>query len=356
MMQPVLACFPVAPELTPEELDARVVARLGVNLPAGILDTSEPNGLVRAQQLVDALDVALHEPPGPSSQAGKLLRDFLVARLLNAPGLGSAEPARPAGLSDALAAAMEGELERVLDDWLMGQGATLESLLTSNTTYLNPELAAHYGLLHTPSQDWEPVTEPAEQRGGLLTLGAFLTRFSSPPARAMHLAQALACTTVPPPPGLDSVWAKPSRPPAKDVVAVSYADDQAVCWACHQYYVGFAIALDRYDELGRYRDTLAGKPIDTSYRLANYTSSALAAPQGEARDQYIEFATVHDLGQALSHNTAVRGCLAQQLNTLLGSADLSETELGCVLRKFDEKDASFLSLLAILAPHYLAMP
>jgi len=171
----------------------------------------------------------------------------------------------------------------------------------------------------------------------------------------MHLAQALACVAVPPPPALESVWAKPDRPSAKDIVSSSYGDDQVVCWTCHQYYVGYAVALDRYDELGRYRETLAAKPIDTSYRLINYVGGSDLLPPGADPNPYLEFGTIQELGQALSGNEAVRGCLVRQLNRFLGAPDLSDAELGCVLGKLGEKNASFLSLLAILAPRYLAV-
>lgn len=342
-VEPVKACFPVRAGTSVAALQARAATRLGVVLADDAIDADEPDALARGQQLVDAVEARLRGPAVPPA-ARDLLHD-LVAGLLD---VADSTPATE--LPATVARAMQGELERFVAHWVEERDATLAALLTTSTTFVDGELADHYGLPRPAGGGWQQLELPAEQRAGILTLGAFLTRRPSPPDRATYLFEALSCQSIPPPPSLESIWDKLPRSPAKQIVREAYSDDQIACWNCHQYYVGFAIALDRYDELGRYRDSLNGVPIDTSYRIMTPTG---AAPAADADGRMVEFSTPRELGLALGESEGVRSCLVERLLETLGAAELGESELSCVLRELRAKQGSFTSLLAILAPHYL---
>lgn len=121
------------------------------------------------------------------------------------------------------------------------------------------------------------------------------------------------------------------------------------CKSCHRVYIGYAIALDRYDKLGRYRETLDGVPIDTSYALAMPTFE----PQPAENDgQDLPFATPPELGRALSQASGVRACLIKNLNRQLGGTELTDSELGCILEGLQAKQGNFDSVLAMLAPRF----
>ncbi len=348
--KPAEACFGLGTELVGSQLEQRALSVLGVALPADVPDPSEPNPLVRGQQLVAAIEQALDGPSIPSA-SHDVLRGF-VSRVLR-----ESDPPTPLDLPDSVAAAMQGELDRFVEHWVAAQDATLHALLTSPTTFVNQELAAHYGLAAPPSGKWSEVELPADQRAGILTLGAFLTRRPSPPSRATRLAEMLTCYLVPPPPIGVSVWNQWPERAAKDIVLEKYGDDSPTCWGCHRPYIGFGIALARYDRLGRYSETVNGTPIDTSYRFL-LPSRQIPAAQREAGAEPVEiaFSTPLDLGSQLSQSVGVKACLVTQLNEHLAAAGLSDDQLSCVLRELDAKDGSFTSLLAILAPHYLPNP
>jgi hypothetical protein len=346
--EPGAACFALPSTLDRAELEGRIATRLEVALPTGAPEISAGSGLVRAAQLVDRLESALLDPPRATGVARELLRGFIKHQLLDNPHVAGERVPLPAGLSDSVAADMEGEFERVTNLWLIGGQARLGWLFTDNRAFANPELAAHYGIAHSAHADFEAIPQPAPERAGILTLGAFLTRYPSAPSRGVHLAEALACQVVPPPPPIfDSVWTEPQTKSAKDTVVASYADDQVVCKTCHQLYVGYAVALDRYDTLGRYRETLANAPIDTSYYLA--------APNSDGRAT-VEFANPLELGSAIASMPAVRACFVQKLEEYLGASALTDAELSCVLQDFDRRSSNLWSLLAILSPKFLSEP
>ncbi len=339
---PVEACFPLGVEVTDAQLRAGIAAKLGVSFAEAAVDATEPNALVRGQQLVDAVQ-AEFEQKGVPSESRQVLRSFVGGLV------GEASLALPPELGKDVQAAMQRELDSFANHWMLAQHSSLEALLTSSTTWVNAELAAHYGVARPAPGAWEKVELPPERRGGLMTLGALLARLPSPPRRAEHLTEALACITVPPPPSSESVWGREPKQTAKSIVEQAYGDDAVVCRSCHRIYIGYAIALDRYDELGRYRETLNGVPIDTSYALAMPTFG----PQPAENDgQDLPFATPPELGRALSQASGVRACLIKKLNQQLGGTELTDSELGCILESLRAKQGNFDSVLATLAPRF----
>ncbi len=352
--QPVAkACFALPSELPHTALAERAANKLGVRIPDTTRLDAEPDGFVRAQQLVDAVELELRDAKSIVSRG--LLHDFILNQLLSRPELDGGRAPFPPGLSDSVATAMDSELDRVLNHWMIGGQATLASLFTDDTVFANRELADHYGIAHAPGDDWEVTHQPTTERAGILTGGALLARFPAPMTRAMHLSEAVSCVAiVRPPPGVfaDSVWDDPARPSTRDIVETTYGKE-VTCTQCHRYYVGAGIALDKYDELGRYRETFAGQPIDTSYFLS---TPDVAAVQTDAATE-LEFKNPQELGLGLSQAPGVRACMVQKLNEVLGGRELSEGELACVVGELDRDDrqASLWSLMAVLAPEYLTI-
>jgi hypothetical protein len=296
-------------------------------VPDGAVDVDEPNPLVRGQQLVDAVQLDLERQWLPA-ESREIMLTFLGGLV------GEAAFALPDGLTADAQLGLEEQLARFADYWMLEQYGSFEVLLAGSP----PELAM----------------PPAEQRAGFMTLGAFLARVSSPPQRAMYLTEVLACAVVPPPPQLlESVWDDEPRQTAKSIVQQFYANEQVACAACHSVYIGHAIALDRYDELGRYRESLDGFAIDTSYGLIMPTFE----PRPAANDgQVMPFAAPAELGRALSRSSGVRACLIRRLNRQLGGAEPTDRELRCVLGKLDAAQGNFRSVLSILAPRLTTAP
>lgn len=337
-------CFGVSPTLSAEELSRRVEAKLGLRIDPMALDATGLTMKARGLRLSDAIDTYVRESGTPASM-GDILHDFVFDRLLFETDEDTGERRRPPFTSELppnLGDDMDEEFELAISHWLLEGNATLESLLTDDTAFVSAALAEHYGLPVQPAGDFEPARLEADTQMGLATRGAFLGRYPRPPDRALHLVEAFRCTHVPPLPlATASVWDDPERKPAKQLIQMGYGDDQATCAACHNVYVGYGIALDGYDELGRYRPTRNGYTVDTDYFVNVDPGSN------------VHFANPRELGSALSTATAVRTCLLESFVNRLGLDALSEQERGCVLRAFDERRASFTSLLAILTPRLI---
>jgi hypothetical protein len=346
---PSESCFELSVAVDAADLANRVERKLGVALQPAMLELLEGPPRVRARRLTDAIDSALRAS-SPPSLASQILHDFVVDRLLaeNDPDTGERRVAPyPREMPPDLGADMDEEFERAIAHWLSDGEGSLEHLFTDNTAFLTPALARHYGLPAPEGDDFIPVPQPEETQMGLVTRGAFLARQPRPPDRAVLLFESLSCQVMVPPPGItSSVWDAPDRLPTKQFVELGYGQDQVTCAACHDVYIGYSIALDRYDALGRYREQHDGSPIDTSFRLA-------VGPSGGK--SYVEFDGPEELGRALGKAPSVRRCLIEVLVQRLGMAALSGEELGCVMSEFGARGASLSALLAILTPRWLGL-
>ena len=326
-----------------EELAARVEAKLGVQLAAG-LDSAGLTVKARGLRLSEAIENSVRRN-GPSTLMSELIHDFVVDRFLfkAAPGSEARQrapftKALPPGLGED----MDEEFELAISIWLVDENATLERLLTGETAFVNAALAEHYGIPLRPVRGFEAVRLQTDTQMGLASRGAFLARYPRPPDRGLQLAEALRCTKIPPLPlATPSPWDDPNRKPAKELIQSSYGDEQATCAACHQAYVGYGIALDGYDELGRYAPVRNGYTVDTSYSMS-------LDPENS-----VDFSGPLELGRALSASSTVRECLVERFVERLGLNALSEAELRCVLTAFGQRNASFSSLLALLAPRLI---
>src|SRR5689334_15394558 len=77
------ACFALGATQDTSEVNNRLLGGLGVGLAEGTVDPGEANAKVRAQQLVDAVELALHGGTERSAVAVEVLRSFVKGRLLS---------------------------------------------------------------------------------------------------------------------------------------------------------------------------------------------------------------------------------------------------------------------------------
>jgi hypothetical protein len=350
------SCFGVSAAISSAELSKRVEQKLGLELDPEMIELPGGTPKERAQRLAGAIDSAVQGSilPGPMS---RVLRDLVVDRLLAQTDPMTQErrvQPFPTAVSPSLGAELDEEFELAIAHWLSEGSGTLEHLLTDNTAFATSLLARHYGLPAPESEGFVPVLQPRETQMGLLTRGAFLARQSLAPARGTFLLEALTCVPmVPPPAVMVSLWDQPDRPPVKQIVEQSYG--HTGCAGCHDVYIGYSIALDRYDELGRYREQQNGVTIDTSSHLlvgGCPPNEGRCVPTTDGRG-YIEFAGPEELGRTLSKVPGVHQCLINALVQHLGMAELTEVELRCVMGEFDAKSASLSALLAVLAPRWV---
>ncbi len=148
-------------------------------------------------------------------------------------------------------------------------------ILETDDTFLNQDLAEHYGIPDVTGPEWRRVSGVRKyQRGGVLRQATTLAKQSgasrtSPILRGNWISEVLLGERLPRPPK--------GVPPLPDDEAASkgltvrqlvekHASD-ARCAVCHRRIDPFGFALENYDAIGRWRQKdLGGRPIDAQSR------------------------------------------------------------------------------------------
>jgi hypothetical protein len=172
-----------------------------------------------------------------------------------------------------LRAAMYQEPIRFFADAIRRNGSVLD-LLFGNYTFVNPPLAAHYGIpgVTGPADYWVRIDDAGKYgRGGLLPMAVFLTQNSpglrtSPVKRGNWVVTKVLGEVIPPPPPvvpeLPNDEAKTDLP-VRDLLARHR--ENPLCAACHARFDSFGLAFEGYSPVGaaRTRD-LAGRLVHSS--------------------------------------------------------------------------------------------
>jgi hypothetical protein len=194
-------------------------------------------------------------------------------------------------------------LDQYLDATYFADKGSFEQLFTSQQVFLNDALAPLYGGSATGSAfEGQALPDP---RSGLLTQPALLTLLShsdqtAPVIRGVFVRERFLCLTVPPPPAdLNAVPPDPD-PNATTRERFRQHTEQAACSGCHQLIDGVGFGFERYDQLGRYRDTENGLPVDDSGQIIATGEAGLEG----------SYKGLLELAERLSKSDMARNCLA----------------------------------------------
>jgi hypothetical protein len=152
--------------------------------------------------------------------------------------------------------------------------------LDADYTFVNRELAAHYGLPAIEGNQLRQVSTKGTVRGGLMTQGSFLTASAngvdtSPVVRGIYVLEKVLGYTPPPPPE-DVPEIEPDIRGALTVrEELAKHRSIATCAECHRKIDPLGFALENFDPIGAWRTEYGKKlPVDASGKL----------PSGEAFD------------------------------------------------------------------------
>ncbi len=201
-----------------------------------------------------------------------------------------------------LLSSMRTETERFVAAVFQGD-RSLSTLLQSHAGFVDARLAPRYGV-SAPAQDFAHVELDPQRYFGVLTRASTLTRFNDPTYRGKFVRERLLCGVMPPPP--------PQSPPPAAILpnqtrreAWEQQRNQPVCASCHQLMDPIGFGFENFDELGLYRTTDNGLPVDAS-GILRQTGGADA-----------DFNGVGELASWLSQSPVVGKCVAK---TWLGYA------------------------------------
>ena len=161
----------------------------------------------------------------------------------------------------------------------------VREMISANYTFLNAPLAKHYGIkAEKLSKDVMQLVESANtfHRGGMLRLGAVLTTTSAPlrtsPVKRgdWMLRRVLGTPTPPPPADAGSIPADPKAFGGLTLFEKLEAHKRnPTCAGCHNRIDPLGFPFERYDAVGRWRETYSdGKPVHDSAAIGETTKIA----------------------------------------------------------------------------------
>jgi len=242
--------------------------------------------------------------------------------------------------TEQLRSSMFEESLRFAEAAFRGEERSLAAFFGGNFSFVDSTLATFYGA-SAPSQPFARVDVSGQHRGGLLTLGAFLTVTSHPSETSPILRGKLVRTNIlceplqPPPPEVNT------DPPVRDpnvstkVWLESHRSNPS-CSACHQLMDPIGFIFQHYDAVGRYTEQDGNLPVDATGEVVT---------SGDAAGKYDG---VTELAKGLAQSSQVRDCLAEQfVRYAVGRPKVDED--ACSIRQAGDALASAqLDLRALL--------
>jgi cytochrome c5 len=178
---------------------------------------------------------------------------------------------------DNLRTAFVTETEMFLDAQLKEDHSILD-LLTSNETFLNEQLARHYGISGIYGSHFRRVKLTDENRFGLLGKASVLavtsyTTRTSPTIRGKWLLENILAAPMPaPPPNVPLLESsnKEGKPlTVREMLEMHRANP--TCASCHKSMDPLGLSLENFDAIGQWRTTDSGRAIDASGVLLDGT-------------------------------------------------------------------------------------
>lgn len=182
--------------------------------------------------------------------------------------------------------AMERETELLFHTVVQEDRSVLD-LLSADYTFVNEQLAAHYGIQGVTGDDFVRVTLDDENRRGLLGHGSILMMTShgdrtSPVLRGKWVMEVLlGSPPPPPPPAVPTLEETDSNQGSRQLTTRERMEmhrDNPACMSCHRVIDPIGLALDNFDVTGAWRIKENLNPIDPRGEL--YDGSPIEGPAG----------------------------------------------------------------------------
>jgi Cytochrome c len=176
---------------------------------------------------------------------------------------------RFAAFTPAVASDLRTSFELTLESIMKSERADFRELMLTDKFYLNGRLAKIYGAPLAPDAPFQPVTLDPKVRAGLLTHPYLLASLayvgeSSPIHRGVLLARSVMGRTLRPPQEAFVPLSASLHPKLTTRERVALQTKPEACMSCHSLINPLGFTLERFDAIGKLRDTENGKPIDAT--------------------------------------------------------------------------------------------
>jgi hypothetical protein len=274
---------------------------------ASLLSFSLTDAGPDSELMADAKAGLLHDPTVREEHARRLMDDsadvwqrffwqWLKMSTLESQG-------NETELDPALVADLEEEYRAYVANIVVTGRGSLKDLLTTNHTWATPEVAAYYGATHPGSGVAQFDLDPS-QRGGLLTLGAWLVSHGKKGRdnvvrRGMAVYRDAMCSDIVPL-KIDLEAAQKELTGAdatiKEIADARSAD--ATCGGCHRTSDPVGLSFESFAGDGTFQTVYAdGKPVEASVVLDGESyANAPALSAGLAEDEKFQQCLVRRFG------------------------------------------------------------
>jgi hypothetical protein len=209
-----------------------------------------------------------------------------------------------------IASAAMNEMYSYFDEFLRTNRSWME-FLKADVNYVNASLAPLYGIQGVTGANLTRTQHTTDERSGFLGLVGFLTlssmdRRTSPTLRGKWVLGNLLCTEAPAPPPnvpmLEVMGADLENGNVREALEAHRVRPD--CAGCHALFDPFGMALEKYDAIGRYRETYAnGSTIDASTQLG----ASDAYPDG------VSFTGINGAADVVTNDPAFKSCFTHKL-------------------------------------------
>ncbi len=296
-------------QLTDYEVASELSYFLTNNPPDATLMQAAADGRLKTPEQIDAEAARLLATPEASQVMGQFVRAWVdVDRLL-------IKAKEGADLTPELKNAMLAETELFFNDVLGRPDGTIGELFGAPYTFLNKSLSDFYGIPGAAGDAMERVDISDGRRvPGLLGHGSYLTAHaladnSSPVQRAFVVRERFLCNDLPEVPTNLDTNLKPQISGNTSRERYALHSSMEPCMSCHKLMDPIGFTFENYDGFGRYRDTEAGKPVDSSGGVPLMSGRQLAQPEVT-----YPISGLDELAIYLSELEDVRACMINNLS------------------------------------------
>ena len=297
--------------------DVELAARLSFFLWRSIPD----------DELLDlAADGRLSAPEVLTAQVRRMLDDRRATRFMNdfvgqwlqVRNIHAQDPdgALFAGFNDTLRTAMVRETELFFESQVRGD-RPIQDLLRADYTFLNEQLARHYGVDDIYGSRFRRVTWNDDRRHGLLghasllTVTSYANRTSVVLRGKWVLETLLGAPPPPPPPNVPPLEESDRSNPTSLRERMEQHRRSPVCASCHTRMDPLGFAMEHFDAIGRWRETDGGAAINSTIELAGRTIDSprtLREALLDSGDEYVRTVTeklmIYALGRGVDYYDA----------------------------------------------------
>jgi hypothetical protein len=267
-------------QLTQYEVASQLSYFLTNNPPDAELMQAAANNALNSAAAIDAQAERLLAGDGAKQVMGQFVRAWVdVDRLL-------IKAKEGANLTPELKDAMLAETELFFNDVLNNPEGTIGDLFGATYTFVNKPLADFYGNVQgaTDGNMTRVDISDGSRVPGLLGHGSYLTAHaladnSSPVQRAFVVRERFLCNDLPEVPTNLDTNLKPLISGNTSRERYSAHSSMEPCKSCHKLMDPIGFTFENYDGFGRFRDTEAGKPVDSSGGVPLMAGRQLANPE-----------------------------------------------------------------------------